>query len=81
MQWLPTTNVLQDALAVQKQNKDRRMNNASTLNKVQTWLSQELEVAVSTVEAQRTLEQLLDDRASLFDELGALSVSPVDVIN
>jgi kinesin family protein 4/21/27 len=65
---------LQDALAVQKSVQERRHQQHGTAAKVQLWIDQELEVLVSTVDAERTLEQLLEDRAMLHEHLGQLKV-------
>jgi kinesin family protein 4/21/27 len=54
---------LKDALAVQKSAQDRRLQQHGTATKVQLWIDQELEVLVSITEAERALEQLLEDRA------------------
>ncbi|XP_069689320.1 chromosome-associated kinesin KIF4A isoform X2 [Periplaneta americana] len=63
---------LKDALAVQKSVQDRRLQQHGTAAKVQLWIDQELEVLISTVAAERTLEQLLEDRATLHEQLELL---------
>jgi hypothetical protein len=68
-------NCSQDALAVQKSVQERRLQQHGTAAKVQLWIDQELEVLVSTVAAERTLEQLLEDRAMLHEQLGQLKVN------
>jgi hypothetical protein len=65
---------LQDALAVQKSVQERRLQQHGTAAKIQLWIDQELEVLVSTVDAERTLEQLLEDRAMLHGQLDQLKV-------
>jgi len=65
---------LQDALAVQKSVQERRLQQPGTTAKIQLWIDQELEVLVSTVDAERTLEQLLEDRAMLHRQLDQLKV-------
>ena len=60
---------MQDALAVQKSAQERRNQQHGTTAKIQLWIDQELEVLVSTVDAERTLEQLLEDRAMLHRQL------------
>jgi hypothetical protein len=65
---------LQDALAVQKNAQERRLHQHGTAAKVQLWIDQELEVLVSTLDAERTLEQLLEDRATLHGQLDQLNV-------
>lgn len=65
---------MQDALAVQKSVQERRLQQPGTTAKIQLWIDQELEVLVSTVDAERTLEQLLEDRAMLHRQLDQLKV-------
>lgn len=65
---------MQDALAVQKSAQERRLQQHGTAGKVQLWIDQELEVLVSTIDAERTLEQLLEDRAILHGQLDQLKV-------
>lgn len=65
---------LKDALAVQKSVQERRLQQHGTTAKIQLWIDQELEVLVSTVDAERTLEQLLEDRAMLHGQLDQLKV-------
>jgi len=65
---------LQDALAVQKSVQERRLQQHGTTAKIQLWIDQELEVLVSTVDAEKTLEQLLEDRAMLHRQLDQLKV-------
>ncbi|PNF43510.1 hypothetical protein B7P43_G09319 [Cryptotermes secundus] len=63
---------LKDALAVQKSAQERRLQQHGTAAKVQLWIDQELEVLVSTIDAERTLEQLMEDRAVLHGQLDQL---------
>ncbi|GFG32670.1 hypothetical protein Cfor_12769 [Coptotermes formosanus] len=63
---------LKDALAVQKSVQERRLQQHGTAAKIQLWIDQELEVLVSTVDAARTLGQLLEDRAMLHGQLDQL---------
>jgi kinesin family protein 4/21/27 len=63
---------LKDALAVQKSVQERRLQQHGTTAKIQLWIDQELEVLVSTVDAEKTLEQLLEDRAMLYRQLDQL---------
>lgn len=65
---------MQDALAVQKSAQERRLQQHGTAAKVQLWIDQELEVLVSTIDAERTLEQLMEDRAVLHGQLDQLKV-------
>lgn len=64
---------MQDALAVHKSVQERRLQQHGT-TKIQLWIDQELEVLVRTVDAERTLEQLLEDRAMLHRQLDQLKV-------
>ncbi|KAK7793169.1 hypothetical protein R5R35_012826 [Gryllus longicercus] len=65
---------LKDALALQKATQERRGNMSSAM-KVQTWLAQELEIIYSIMYAERTLEQLMEDRAVLTEQVTALKKS------
>lgn len=62
---------LKDAMALQKQSQDRRINSGKT-ERVENWIEQEFEVMISTQEAQRTLEQLIEDRAVLNTQLSEI---------
>nr|CAD7588485.1 unnamed protein product [Timema genevievae] len=62
---------LKDALALQKSVQDRR-HKGDNMSKVQTWVSHELEVLVSTVAAERSLEELVEDRAIINSQLSHL---------
>jgi kinesin family protein 4/21/27 len=59
---------------VQKSVQERRLQQHGTAAKVQLWIDQELEVLLSTIDAERTLEQLLEDRAMLHEQLDQLKV-------
>ncbi|XP_053989856.1 chromosome-associated kinesin KIF4A-like [Hylaeus volcanicus] len=60
---------LKEALDLQKKTamKREKMNNKS--EKIQNWLQQELHILESTVDAEHTLENLMQDRASLVSML------------
>ncbi|GLV42213.1 Kinesin-like protein at 3A [Carabus blaptoides fortunei] len=63
---------LKDALALQKQAQDRRGQHYGKTERIEQWVAQELEVMVSTIDAERTLDQLLEDRALLTKQLSNL---------
>nr|CAD7424770.1 unnamed protein product [Timema monikensis] len=69
--WTNNTTPQQDALALQKSVQDRR-HKGDNMSKVQTWVSHELEVLVSTVAAERSLEELVEDRAIINSQLNQL---------
>lgn len=58
-------------MALQKQSQDRRINSGKT-ERIENWIEQEFEVLISTQEAQRTLEQLIEDRAVLNTQLSEI---------
>ncbi|XP_033227656.1 chromosome-associated kinesin KIF4 [Belonocnema kinseyi] len=63
---------LKDAL--EKQRKVQQKRNEKTTNKdsIQSWVSQEMEVLLSTVDAECSLERLMQDRALLVNQLKGL---------
>ncbi|RUS72535.1 hypothetical protein EGW08_019702 [Elysia chlorotica] len=69
---------LLDALAKHKEvetersNKLEKYNSSSIGNRVRQWLSRELEVKVSMIEAQYHLDQLMEDRKQLTQHLNEL---------
>ncbi|XP_075221489.1 kinesin-like protein 3A [Lycorma delicatula] len=62
---------LKDALAVKNAAQDR-LGSLNKPERITSWVDQELEILVSTAEAERTLDQLLKDRSSLNQELTKL---------
>ncbi|KAL0122222.1 hypothetical protein PUN28_007163 [Cardiocondyla obscurior] len=64
---------LKGALEMQKQATQRQERKiANSKEEVKTWISQELEVLMATVEANYSLEKLMQDRASLVPQLEQL---------
>lgn len=61
---------LKDALCLKKVAQERLGNLKG--DRIISWVDQELEVFVSTAEAERTIEQLKKDRTSLCEELSKL---------
>ncbi|XP_076378598.1 kinesin-like protein 3A [Megalopta genalis] len=67
---------LKDALDLQKKvaaTKKAKLNN--NLDRIKTWLDQELQILVSTVDAEYSLEKLMQERASLAVTLQELQDS------
>uniref|UniRef100_A0A1B6E537 Kinesin motor domain-containing protein n=1 Tax=Clastoptera arizonana TaxID=38151 RepID=A0A1B6E537_9HEMI len=62
---------LKDAMALQKSAQSRRNLNGNP-EKISQWINQELEVLLSTLVAEKTLDQLIEDRATLNKDLIAL---------
>lgn len=60
---------LKDALLLQKQCQEKRLHSNGKPERVQTWVSQELEVSASTVAAERVREKLVEDRAIISKQL------------
>ncbi|XP_063231577.1 chromosome-associated kinesin KIF4 [Bacillus rossius redtenbacheri] len=60
---------LKDALALQRTVQERRHAKGDATSRVQAWVSQELEVLVSTVAAEHTLLELIEDRGVLTAQL------------
>ncbi|XP_071860404.1 kinesin-like protein 3A [Bombus fervidus] len=54
---------LKEALDLQKRVRKEKMN--TNTDKIQNWLTQEIEISVSTIDAEYSLEKLMQDRASL----------------
>ncbi|KOX75484.1 Chromosome-associated kinesin KIF4A [Melipona quadrifasciata] len=54
---------LKEALDLQKRVKKEKLN--TNTNKIRDWLIQEIEVLVSTIDAEYSLEKIMQDRASL----------------
>lgn len=50
---------------LQKLTQERRGQNFGKTERIQQWVAQEVEIMVSTIEAERSLEQLMEDRAVL----------------
>lgn len=48
---------------MQKRVRKEKMN--TNTDKIQNWLTQEIEISVSTIDAEYSLEKLMQDRASL----------------
>lgn len=65
---------LKDALTLQKQCQEKRFQTHGKPERIQAWLSQELEVSASTVAAERVREKLIEDRALLSQQLTELEV-------
>lgn len=63
---------LKDALALQKQAQERRALNSGKSERVEQWVDQEFEVMIRTLEAERTREQLFEDRAFLMEKLNKI---------
>ncbi|RZF45016.1 hypothetical protein LSTR_LSTR001977 [Laodelphax striatellus] len=62
---------LKDALAMKTAAKNRQLDSGKERN-VSSWIDQELEVIISTAEAERTLKNLMTDRESLSKTLSEL---------
>ncbi|XP_039282809.1 chromosome-associated kinesin KIF4 [Nilaparvata lugens] len=62
---------LKDALAMKTAAKQRQLDNGKERS-VSAWIDQELEVVISTAEAERTLKNLITDRESLSKTLSEL---------
>lgn len=65
---------LKDALLLQKQCQEKRLLTNGKPERIQGWVSQELEVSASTVAAERVREKLMEDRAIITKQLTALQV-------
>lgn len=66
---------LKDALLLQKQCQEKRQQAHGKPERVQAWISQELEVSASTVAAVRVREKLVEDRALISKQLAAVEES------
>ncbi|XP_047474960.1 chromosome-associated kinesin KIF4-like isoform X2 [Penaeus chinensis] len=63
---------LKDAMALQKAGAEKRAasrENASVGNRVKTWLEGELEVVTVKKQAKQSLENLMDDRKTISDQI------------
>ncbi|XP_034232516.1 chromosome-associated kinesin KIF4 [Thrips palmi] len=63
---------LKDALLLQKQCQEKRLHVNGKPERIQGWVSQELEVSASTVAAERVREKLVEDRAIISKQLTSL---------
>lgn len=66
---------VQGALEMQKKAMQRQERKANSKDEIKTWMAQELEVLMATVEADYSLEKLMQDRASLAHQLEQLKKS------
>jgi len=64
--------VWQGALEIQKKAMQRQEKKANSKEEIKTWMAQEMEVLMATVEADYSLEKLMQDRASLVHQLEQL---------
>lgn len=62
----------QGALEMQKRAIQRQERKANSKEEIKTWMAQELEVLMATVEADYSLNKLMQDRASLVRQLEQL---------
>ncbi|KAM0737046.1 Chromosome-associated kinesin KIF4 [Formica fusca] len=60
---------LKGALEMQKKAMQRQEKKANSKDDVKTWIAQEFEVLMATIEANYSLERLMQDRASLVHQL------------
>lgn len=60
---------LKEALEKQRKVQQKRSEKANSKEHIQSWVSQELDVFLSTVEAECSLERLMQERALLVNEL------------
>ncbi|KAF2878626.1 hypothetical protein ILUMI_27548 [Ignelater luminosus] len=67
---------LKDALALRKTVQDQK--NSGKLERIEPWVRQELDVYVSTIDAEATLNALVQDRATLNEQLDQLKGNSVD---
>ncbi|KAF7401535.1 hypothetical protein HZH68_007355 [Vespula germanica] len=63
---------LKEALEVQKKAKERREKTLNNKNDIQSWVRQELEILLSTVDAENSLQKLISDRKYLKCQLEEL---------
>ncbi|GAB1869940.1 Chromosome-associated kinesin KIF4 [Camponotus japonicus] len=63
---------LKGALEMQKKAMQRQESKANSKNEVKTWVAQEFEILMATIEADCSLERLMQDRASLVHQLEQL---------
>lgn len=64
---------LKDALALRKNVQDQK--NSGKVERLGHWLQEELEICVSTVHARSTLDNLMEDRATLQNQLDQLQAA------
>lgn len=57
---------------MQKRAIQRQERKANSKEEIKTWMAQELEVLMATIEADYSLEKLMQDRASLVHQLEQL---------
>ena len=62
----------------QKKVQQKRSEKATSKDSIQTWISQELDVLLSTVDAECSLERLMQDRALLVNQLKDLQEKKED---
>lgn len=60
---------------MQKRAMDRQERKANSKDEIKTWMAQELEVLMATIDADLSLEKLMQDRASLSYKLEQLKQS------
>ncbi|XP_072748059.1 chromosome-associated kinesin KIF4 [Anoplolepis gracilipes] len=60
---------LKGALEMQKKAMQRQEKKANSKDEIKTWIAQEFEVLTATIEADYSLERLMQDRASLVYQL------------
>ncbi|KAK5648918.1 hypothetical protein RI129_003810 [Pyrocoelia pectoralis] len=65
---------LKDALALRKNVQDQK--NSGKTDKIEVWLTQELDIFINTAFAEESLTHLLEDRAVLQKQLDSLKESP-----
>ncbi|EZA47603.1 chromosome-associated kinesin KIF4 isoform X2 [Ooceraea biroi] len=63
---------LKGALEMQKKAQQRQERKANDKEQIKTWVAQELEVLMATIEADHSLERLMQDRACLVHQLEQL---------
>lgn len=64
---------IQGALEMQKKAMQRQEKKAAnSKDEIETWIAQEFEVLIATVEANNSLERLMQDRTSLVRQLEQL---------
>jgi len=64
--------VWQGTLEMQKKAMQRQENKAISEEEIKTWITQEIEILMATIEADYSLEKLMQDRASLVYQLEQL---------
>ncbi|EFN81513.1 Chromosome-associated kinesin KIF4 [Harpegnathos saltator] len=66
---------LKGALEIQKKATERQEKKANGKDEIKTWVAQELEVLMATIDADLSLEKLMQDRATLSYQLEQLKQS------